>query len=159
METNNIDKKGLLLMVKGLDEIRAKAPDYPLNKMYLSVCYNFLKLNEIDLADAVFDRINDLYLSGEILTDLMHAFDMGQKSIHIQNRMDFLDHPGIRSKAIVDLQNAQNEAEFMVIVCDFPELCEISEYIYNSPSFELMCNTLHGFTYTIDLDKGKPREQ
>ena len=78
-----IDKKELLKMIRGLDEIARIAPEYPLDKYYLILCFNLLEIKETLLAEGVFDRIKKEYFDGGIKIDLQHAVDNGQRHLYL----------------------------------------------------------------------------
>lgn len=158
MSDEALNKESLLKMVIGLDNIAKTAPDYPLDKYYLIVCFNLLEIKETLLAEGVFDRIKSEYFRFDIKQDLKYAMEQGQEAISIQNKMSLIEHPGLRAKAIKDLKQAQSQAEFMLVVNDFPAMCEESDYISGDLRMVAYKNTLNGFEFTFDLNKDKPWE-
>jgi hypothetical protein len=151
-----ITKQEVLSYLSMLDGMAKAKPDKDLSMYYMVITYNLLDIDEPELADACFNRLTEDFRTDKIRViaeDLAHLL---QRKLEIENSIESEINPGQRAKLMVEYNKARQDAEMLIVITDFPRLAKKSAYIDGSAELEQMMKAIEGFSFELDLDKGKP---
>lgn len=151
-----ITKEEVLKYMAQLDLLSKIKPNLDLSMYYLVISYNLLDIDELDLADAVFDRLTQDFRTSKIRViaeDLAHLL---QRKIEIENSMESVIDPGQKASLMVEYNKARTDSEMLIVILDFGKVARKSPYIIDSPEYAEIVKALDGLTVEVDLSKGKP---
>lgn len=139
-----------------LDEVAQKHPDMDLDLSYFILTYNFLDLNEIDLADAVFDRISHEFFTRTIRDHIIQAGVDTQEMITLRNELESTDIPEIKASIINKLTEVTKNAEVLLIISRFSTEAQKSQYISEQPILDKYIEILSGIELEFNMSSGLP---
>lgn len=153
---NTTRKREILEMVKGLEQVKAHNPNLDVDLQFFILCYNMLLINEIILAEAIFDKISAKFFTHTAVDAALDKFDDVQRMIELENSIDMIFDDAARAKALVEHKRTREEAEVFYVLADFPKEVHKSAYIEDSKQFANYVNSLKDLTFEIDTTLGLP---
>lgn len=153
---NTISKKELIDMMTQLAILTEKDPSRELGLYHLILTYNLFVIDEVDLAEQCFARIEPIFFTERVRTILEQSLDEYQEVVRLNNCMEATVDPRQKAYEAVRLQEASRNAEIYEVLTGFFQQASKSENIMNSPQYAEMCIALDGFSKEIDLTAGLP---
>lgn len=144
------------MLVSQLDEVTKKHPDVDLDMNYFTIVFNLLNIDEIDLADAVFDKISEEFFTRTIKDHVIQAGKDTQEMITLRNELESTDIVEVKASIINRLVEVTKHAELLMVISGFLNMAEKSDYINNNPLIDKFEEILQGMELEFDLHSGLP---